>query len=49
MLLTGFSGTFIGDLILDSRGLVPDWYIRLRLPLTLGTLACLGVTFVQML
>lgn len=49
MLMAGFSGAFIADMIAATKGMVPSWFIRLRLPLTMGALASLGVTFVQML
>ena len=49
MLLSGFAGSFIADVIADRKGLVPAWYLKMRFPLTIGAMAFLGVTFVQML
>jgi len=38
----GFIGVFVMDMQAIARGLAPIWYRRLRLPLTVAVLACLG-------
>ncbi|MBD3763391.1 MAG: DUF3429 domain-containing protein [Rhodobacterales bacterium] len=43
-LMTGFAGLVLIDLSFWRQGLAPDWWMRLRLPLTAGVLACLGLT-----
>lgn len=40
-LIIGFVFLFILDLMFRGWGLGPAWWLRLRLPLTLGVLACL--------
>ena len=40
-LIIGFVFLFILDLMFRGLGLGPAWWLRLRLPLTLGVLACL--------
>jgi len=45
-LLIGFTGQFIADSFADQKGLLPTWYMKLRVPLTIGILACLGTSFV---
>lgn len=40
-LIIGFAALFILDFIYRRWGLGPAWWLRLRLPLSLGVLACL--------
>ena len=43
-IMFGFSLQYIADAWADRKGLVPSWYMKLRTPLTIGVLACLGST-----
>ena len=42
-LVAGFAGLFGLDVTFYGWGLAPAWWLRLRLPLTVVTLACLAV------
>ena len=44
-LLIGFVAQLIGDVYADQKGLVPTWYLKLRIPLTTGVLLSLGVSY----
>lgn len=44
-MLIGFAGQLVADFAADKHGLVPSWYIKLRVPLTIGVLLSLGVTY----
>lgn len=48
-LLVGLTGAFVADTYAASAGLVPTWYARLRLPLTVGAVLSVGVTWIQLM
>ncbi len=43
-LIFGFAGLLLLDWMFWRQGLAPDWWLRLRLILTAGVIACLGYT-----
>jgi len=47
-LLSGYTGLFLFDVYADKKGLVPSWYLKLRFPLTMGVITCLGIMFIQL-
>jgi len=47
-LMVGFTAQFIADAYADRKCLVPTWYMKLRLPLTMGVLASLGVSYLML-
>jgi len=47
-LMVGFTAQFVADAYADRKGLVPTWYLKLRLPLTMGVLASLGVSYLML-
>lgn len=44
-LLVGFVAQLAADVYADQKGLVPTWYIKLRIPITVGVLVCLGISY----
>lgn len=40
----GFAGLALLDIAFSTWSLVPSWWLRLRLPMALGIIACLTVT-----
>ena len=44
-LLVGFTGQLMADVYADTKGLVPTWYLKLRIPLTTGVLVSLGISY----
>eukprot|EP01122_Echinamoeba_exundans_P010144 TRINITY_DN3728_c0_g1_i2.p1 TRINITY_DN3728_c0_g1~~TRINITY_DN3728_c0_g1_i2.p1 ORF type:complete len:194 (+),score=29.80 TRINITY_DN3728_c0_g1_i2:275-856(+) len=48
-LLVGLTGAFVADTYAARAGLVPTWYPKLRLPLTMGAVLSIGVTWMQLM
>eukprot|EP01097_Dermamoeba_algensis_P004734 TRINITY_DN3051_c0_g1_i1.p1 TRINITY_DN3051_c0_g1~~TRINITY_DN3051_c0_g1_i1.p1 ORF type:complete len:181 (+),score=34.22 TRINITY_DN3051_c0_g1_i1:310-852(+) len=44
--MSGFVGVFLFDIYADKKGMVPEWYMRLRTLLTLLVILLLGITFI---
>lgn len=44
-LLIGFVAQLAADVHADKRGLVPSWYLKLRIPLTTGVIIFLGISY----
>ena len=43
LLAAGFIGVYLLDLSSISQGIAPPWYRKLRLPLTVVVVSCLGI------
>jgi len=49
VLLVGYSLALMGDIFASNQGLIPPWYLRLRIPFTLVVLTTLGVSYVKLM
>ena len=45
--ILGFTGTFIFDVWSGKKGWLPNWYVKLRKPLSLIVLICLALVFIK--